>query len=1396
MISLSFVAGVFILFYLTTLFLFAVIRIFTGISIQRIGFSGVRRIKFSPKDGIRLEIRGLGLQIHRPTFARPTWLSLVVSELRLTIDFTKITPAAPENATIESRIEDYDAPRQGSSGTSRGATKRDKSTIWTSLTRVKNQIKLLQGKIAWLQLLDVMAERTSVVIAGVGAFEVGSCTLQVDTRKMTVDRTRLFHHTPQKKEQLPAEWTLGFRTMSFVPLDQDPVELLDYGVLNIHGFMNPSVAGLRDASLSVKIGRLNLPYDALSEAFHRVRSQRPSKPHSLPSDLRTSLSEISHEAALLATLEDAKDFLSSTIHGVRDVSVLIAYVGTSMRVDYVRPGGNPLYLNMSMREIGLDVYRLDSSTPAHSMYFSRNDVAHQALLSALAFSLGIDDAHAHPERLVYVPMTTATLRTTLPGKLVEYAERKGNLELNTNVLLANLVITSPSVDLDPGHLPVLLAVPLNRTHTVGAGKPHRSFGAAYQLLPKLSMKLLIHEPVVRVAMPPVQKTAVPGAFDFDLIISAISSVSFDIDASHSTSQERRYAILSHMRVISHRLYYQTRLKETQDLVVLDNIELKSQFTATPAISVAISCTFQTLSCFMVKPEMSEALRQIIVELRSDVIPEKSSRKSSANNPTPLRALPSWLDCVELHANDLTFEAADVDKKLSPMTRGLALQIESWSADYRAYKEDHKPKRPITARRRNVSQSILLDDQMSKSTSRSRSSSSAGETTDGRRLVMHLKGFEAFVIEDVDTWEAKPCLSIPRSEVALTTMHDGHGPVSNVNCFVKAVHLEYSLFRHYSVGVAVSFLRHTFLKRNNTKQKTSGKLAGSTQDSASPTTLSSSTEYVAVDVKVSFVQIKAQLPSDPALMLHMENLEGGRRRFTHLHGHGSHMRLYAQSPTVRKAWSRVVSIKAPRIDLREMNRVTGGIVSVDESIDFVSDAIRIGIPHQLVVHQIFDNIVNTAKTAAQLHHRFKTESDEYILAKHPEGPKLVPKLTIRTHVFVFEIEDGPFEWKLGCIYRTGLVEQKQRIAREQAFHLKADKIGINKGKSNPDSTYRASPRRSHDGARPVSPGGRRSVSPRGGRSSKDRNDSSPSRSGESGYGLRYDKRGTCNLSSSARATTDEAWETLQVYNSQSWRKRIDSALNQQSNAVRDVRNLLWGVDSSTHESYHNETILQLPTRPALMQILMSDLNLTIEKPSFPLSKLPDFLHDVGKGLPRDTEFGLLVPMHWSFEMGETRVALRDYPLPLLHIPAINRGQQPRLPSWSMKTDFVVGEEYRDYESTRDLKIMVVPQEKMGLKGNVHGFAIDVRRTVSPVKTYSDMKIEINTSKDSRFTWGASYQAAIQDMMQVIEGFSKAQVDPSDKVGFWDKIRLSFHSRINVAWKGDGDVHLVLKGQLKR
>lgn len=294
-------------------------------------------------------------------------------------------------------------------------------------------------------------------------------------------------------------------------------------------------------------------------------------------------------------------------------------------------------------------------------------------------------------------------------------------------------------------------------------------------------------------------------------------------------------------------------------------------------------------------------------------------------------------------------------------------------------------------------------------------------------------------------------------------------------------------------------------------------------------------------------------------------------------------------------------------------------------------------------------------------------------------------------------------------------------------------------------------------------------------------------------MRYNKDGLSGISSTCQTSIEEARERLNRLNAQTWKKRIDHALKTQNVSMNDIRSMFWGLDELPNDIEQKETVLAIPQRPALMALAVSDLDITIDKPSFPISEYPRYLHRIGKGMPLDTQYSLLIPMHVQINMGEAKIQLRDYPLPLLHFPAIGNIQSSRLPSVSMKTDFVIAEEFRDVESSRISRVVVVPQEQNSSGESTGGFAVDVRRTVAPVKTYSDMSIDINSAYPTRITWGTSYQPAIQDMMQIIESFTKPAIDPSERVGFWDKIRLTFHSRINVAWRGDGDVHLILKGK---
>jgi hypothetical protein len=1423
----TFVAGLLLLIYLLSFVLFAFIRVVTGVSIQRIGVSGLRRIAFTPKDGVRIEIRGLGLSLHRPTFARPTWVSVVLSDLSVTVDLKTLgqkpqkkqsrwgTGAGQNAKSAEPSHDssDEEAPDE------EAEEEIQRSRTWERLTEAKESIKRLHRKIKWIRLVDVDATTTTVTLVDVGSLQIGSFTVAVDTRRKTVDRSRLFnHHKPStNKEHRPAEWIIALRSILFTPEGKESTEILDHCTLNIHGMLYQELDGLRDASIALKLGRLSIPYDHLETCIERAKAchRPPLRKGATASQTRISFADVmaeledpgSREENIVRTVSDSKEFASSILRGIQEFQFAVSFFGLTKKIQEAHDSEPPVFLNVSMKEVGLDLLRLDPRSPAHLMYFSRNDIAHQALLAAISISVGIDDGHGHPERLLHIPMATNTLNTTLPSKTIQYSREKHVADRNTNILYANLVITSPSLDLDPKHLPLLLALFRDyesRRKPRTLRKQRRSL--IRRLLPKASIKISIHEPVVRVTLPPMDP-AKKDTDEFDLLISSSSSVSLDVESSHAADGDLHYALTSTFRMNSQQLYYQTTFSERHSLLVTDYLEMKLHLSASPDVVVVLNGTTQTFSVFLVRPELSEGLRQIVAQIQKDVRRRRGAPKGKRLNF--LRKLPSWLVHVQLQGSDFNIEVAGTDTKVSKDARGVGLHLENWTAEYRQDKGDAAETKPV--RRRAPSRTINRDDYLLRPSTPSSPKSprkSYGDSTDGRRLAIHCQGLEGFVLEASDTWEQDPFLSLPKMEATFTTSSDKQGPIFHTHAFAQSFFFHYSLYRHFALGVAAVVLRRSFNRSPDRKAEEPPRhwtarhltVPSSDGEDVDPDT-GTRREVVTVDIRSPFIQIKADMPSDPPLMLHVYGLEMGRHRWSSPFLRSRLVRLFAQSPHLRGTWSRIVSVKSLRVDYRESKRRYGHTVTDDKSLDIVSDAIRLAVPHQLVMHEVFDNIVNVTKTVQQLHYRFQTGKDDYVLEKGPEGPKHVPKISLRSRAVLFEIEDDAFEWKLGVIYRKGLMEQKQRLAREHAFDLKVKKL------------LQEDDQREHRGAsrhRAKSAHGRRARSKtkkhkehRFRRSKSEErltSEESPWSSRDEGpqkqgydNPMRYDKDGYSGLSGSCRTTIAEAREKLNRLNAQSWKKRIDHALNCHSHTLDDIRSSFWGLDETPDEVDHKERILAIPRQPPLMITVISDLDLLLDKPSFPILDYPRFLNDVGKGMPFDMQYALLIPMHVQLHMGEAKIHLRDYPLPLIHIPAIKPSQSLRLPSLSLTTDFVIAEEYRDTQSSRISRIVVVPPQESESGETTGGLAVDVRRTVAPVKTYSDMKIDINSAYPTRITWGTSYQPAIQDMMQVIENFTKPAIDPSERVGFWDKIRLTFHSRFKVCWTGDGDVHLILKGE---
>ncbi|KAK4137233.1 hypothetical protein BT67DRAFT_370717 [Trichocladium antarcticum] len=1419
----TFIFGILVLIYLSTFVLFAVIRIVTGVSIQRIGYCSLRRLAYTPRDGVRIEIRGLGLTIHRPTFAQPTWLSIVVDELAVTVDIVElekskaraIASAGGEESDADTPAQDpvQTDPRTPKTPRPRDTDPGERSKTWNQLARVKERVKRMHRRVNWLRMVDVVATNSTVGIAGVGNVQMGSFTIAVDTRRKMVDRARfsLQGRAEMARRKQQAEWIVTLRSVLFTTEGRDSLEILDSASLNIHGYLYEALDGLRDTSVALKLGRLHIPYDDVRHGVAQYKKVRLQADQSLAKSdpVDVTVDRVMHELdapgstdrELMKTVSDSKVLVSSVLKGIKEVQFAVSFIGFTKKIEAVRPAGSPILLTASMKEVGIDLHRLDPKSPAHRMYFPSKDIAHEALAAALSISIGFDDGNGKPERIVYIPMATTTAKTTLPSKTVELADEGTAEQRNANILFANSVVTSPSVDLDPRHLPLLLAVLQRKPKPQGA-RPQQRHMLISRLLPKANIKFSMHEPVVRIALPPVQNSTDPD--EFDLIISSISSVSLDLESFHSTVEELHYSLAATVRVQTHSLYYQTSAGSRFDLLEMESFDLKVQLNASPNVHVVATGNLQTFTLRMVRDEVRDGLRQIVRQLRLNVEPDKRAVSKTPRQSNFLRALPAWLLHFQLQCSDCSVEVAGVDKDISEDSRGVTIQLDSWSADYRAQRLDGLQRR--TSRRRASSRSMMLPEtELLAAAVPASPKKKYHHDGDGRRLGFQVRGFEAFIVDSAEKWEFEPFATMPKFEVSLSTLSDHQGPVFHIHAQIRTLTAHYSLYRHYAVGVALSTLKNAFMRtsKDTARPKTPpmspprrvvGHLSPPPSGISSQFSLGdaeswrAAPELVAIDIKAALIQIKADLPSDPPIMLQVYNLETGRYRWSPPFLQAKLIRLYAEAPRMRSVWARVVSIKNVRADYRESrHKMAGGGLREERMVDVVSETIRVAVPHEMVVYKIVDNFVNTFKSAQQLHHRFNTGTNEYILERGPEGPKNVPKLSLRAKTLLFELEDGAFEWKLGVIYRAGLVEVKQRQAREEAFRIKVKKIHEEESKRGSAKSRARSAAAAR--AEPPTPGlshARRSRSI----------DSQRRSPGEGrGRALRYDPEGgSQGITGKARVSIGEARTKLNMHNAKSWKQRIDQQYDISRNTVKDQHAAFWGVNEVPDDLDDSERILEVPQRPALMSTLINDLHITVDKPSFPMKDLPDFLHKVGKGMPKDMKYALLVPMSLQVSMGEARLSLRDYPLPFIHVPPTKLGQSVRLPAMAMTTDFVIAEEYRGPGSTRKIRVQIVPPPSLDdpTSASARGFAVDVRRTIGPVKTFSDMSIDIHTANPTRITWGPSYQPAIQDMMMAIESMTKPQLDPSDKVGFWDKIRLNFHSRMRIAWRGDGDVHLALKG----
>ncbi|EGO01866.1 hypothetical protein SERLA73DRAFT_71025 [Serpula lacrymans var. lacrymans S7.3] len=452
-------------------------------------------------------------------------------------------------------------------------------------------------------------------------------------------------------------------------------------------------------------------------------------------------------------------------------------------------------------------------------------------------------------------------------------------------------------------------------------------------------------------------------------------------------------------------------------------------------------------------------------------------------------------------------------------------------------------------------------------------------------------------------------------------------------------------------------------------------------------------------------------------------------------------LWVPLPAQTNGWEDRIEDK-----YEELGRLHNCAVSIPSlssgtlSISVDGDSARLRIPPGYVFADLIFDAVVAVKCLRHLVHI--VGKGEYCLMPIPEAEpaKLVPNIDFSFRFITLEAADDPLESKLSLIWRVGLEASKERLHREDAFQAKVSSILAAESSSHP----------------PIPP------------------------IQTAGSDYQFDAHHS--------VTIDEARERLYWAHSVDWTMRYREKRREQF--TREATSLRPLHKPSTPKQPMNvPDFIKVPPpdcAPPLLRATFHHLKLKVTPPSFPLSKLPDFLHEQGKGIPHGTLYSLLVPLHLHFTLTSLQCSLRDYPLPLLYIPAIPGGHNS--PAWVFDSDIVVAEELGTTQS-----VEWIPCYVGGLHEGSHvtkHLLINVPKTIMPVKTYADPDIHIKSTGVTEFTWGVSYNAGIQDLMRVVETLSTAPRDSSPAIGFWDKMRLIFHWKIRVSFRNE--VRLYMKG----
>lgn len=512
-----------------------------------------------------------------------------------------------------------------------------------------------------------------------------------------------------------------------------------------------------------------------------------------------------------------------------------------------------------------------------------------------------------------------------------------------------------------------------------------------------------------------------------------------------------------------------------------------------------------------------------------------------------------------------------------------------------------------------------------------------------------------------------------------------------------------------------------------------------------------------------------------------------RNFSEISLTGQNFRMSVESPMRKNYWVRMItvlhySINADISQLKDqMNKQFRAFDSISPGIILENESWHFNIPHEFEMYKIFDNIPTIFKSMKQMIHSFRSTKEEIVISPSTVKTPSLPKIWLKSKRGILTIDDDPFEADLNMIFQIGLKEQRSRLAKlEEMDQCAAAKI-LSKGSSKMSKSESFEEIRKCDILGTINTVKRKF---------RFRRSKTHSHVGQNA--LHNDKSEASGKPEELISPDIEAaYERLLENFSTSWIGRIKEYKLKEKKLFEENFSFLWGnVNYSKLPADINQRVLPITTNPSLTTLIIEGIDIMLFHPSCGVEKIPEFINEIGKGVPKNFEYSIMVPMYLDAKFKEIRWHLRDYPLPFVYIPALNSSQSRAKPDIHFHGNLVISEDM--IQSKREIRSVFVPLVPAVIEDSDTYYSLQVPRTITSLKFFTDLQLDINSSEATQVTWGGGYQPAIQQTMQCFDNFSKPPLDPSPKIGFWDKVRYLFHARIRISWKNNGKFEVSLKG----